>query len=154
MRTGVVRARVPAFVRGLTPGFRRAFPGSLRYLIGVPHSPHLDSEGSRLCGIGEGAGGCNKRDLLDVALFVTDVTPDLTMYSTTWCGYCRRLKTQLKEAGISYVEVDIEQDPASAEFVGSVNNGNHVVPTLKFADGSTATNPSLSEVKQALARQG
>ncbi|WP_433493114.1 mycoredoxin [Nocardia grenadensis] len=84
---------------------------------------------------------------------VTDVTPDLTMYSTTWCGYCRRLKTQLKEAGISYMEIDIEQDPASAEFVGSVNNGNHVVPTLKFADGSTATNPSLAEVKQALARQ-
>lgn len=89
---------------------------------------------------------------MSVALFVTDVTPDLTMYSTTWCGYCRRLKTQLKEAGISYVEIDIEDDPASAEFVGSVNNGNHVVPTVKFADGSTATNPSLAEVKQALAR--
>ncbi|KAA0024043.1 mycoredoxin [Antrihabitans cavernicola] len=75
----------------------------------------------------------------------------LTMYSTTWCGYCRRLKTQLKEAGISYVEVDIEQDPAAAEFVGSVNGGNHVVPTLKFPNGSTATNPSLAEVKKALA---
>lgn len=73
------------------------------------------------------------------------------MYSTTWCGYCRRLKKQLEEAGISYVEIDIEQDPASAEFVGKVNNGNHVVPTVKFADGSTATNPSLAEVKKALA---
>ncbi len=88
-----------------------------------------------------------------VALCVSDSTPDLTMYSTTWCGYCRRLKTQLKEAGITYVEIDIEQDPVSAEFVGSVNNGNHVVPTVKFADGSTATNPSLADVKQALARQ-
>ncbi|MBF6364699.1 mycoredoxin [Nocardia puris] len=74
------------------------------------------------------------------------------MYSTTWCGYCRRLKKQLDEAGITYVEVDIEQDPASAEFVGSVNNGNHVVPTVKFADGSTATNPSLVAVQQALAK--
>jgi mycoredoxin len=76
--------------------------------------------------------------------------PAVTMYSTTWCGYCRRLKTQLSEAGISYVEVDIEQDPASADFVGSVNNGNHVVPTLKFADGRTATNPSLATVKEML----
>ena len=75
----------------------------------------------------------------------------ITMYSTTWCGYCRRLKTQLDEAGISYRVIDIEEDPASAEFVGSVNNGNHVVPTLKFADGSTATNPSLAQVKQRLA---
>ncbi|QIS15139.1 mycoredoxin [Nocardia arthritidis] len=82
---------------------------------------------------------------------VTDVNPTLTMYSTTWCGYCRRLKKQLEEAGISYVEIDIEQDPASAEFVGSVNGGNHVVPTVKYADGSTATNPSLAQVKQALA---
>lgn len=73
------------------------------------------------------------------------------MYSTTWCGYCRRLKTQLDEAGISYQVIDIEEDPASAEFVGSVNDGNHVVPTVKFADGSTATNPSLAEVKHRLA---
>ncbi|GAA1587191.1 mycoredoxin Mrx1 [Nocardia ninae] len=82
---------------------------------------------------------------------MTDATPDLTMYSTTWCGYCRRLKKQLDESGISYIEIDIEQDPASAEFVGSVNGGNHVVPTVKFADGSTATNPSLVDVKKALA---
>ncbi|MEV0245455.1 mycoredoxin [Nocardia sp. NPDC050712] len=82
---------------------------------------------------------------------VTDAKVDLTMYSTTWCGYCRRLKKQLDESGISYVEIDIEQDPASAEFVGSVNNGNHVVPTVKFADGSTATNPSLVAVKEHLA---
>jgi mycoredoxin len=73
------------------------------------------------------------------------------MYSTTWCGYCRRLKKQLDEAGISYLEVDIEQDPTAAEFVGNVNGGNHVVPTVKYADGSTATNPSLAQVKQALA---
>ncbi|WP_164874089.1 mycoredoxin [Rhodococcus spongiicola] len=72
------------------------------------------------------------------------------MYSTTWCGYCRRLKKQLDENGISYVEVDIEQDPTSAEFVGSVNGGNHVVPTVKYADGSTATNPTLLQVRTAL----
>jgi mycoredoxin len=72
------------------------------------------------------------------------------MYSTTWCGYCRRLKTQLNEAGIGFTEVDIEQDPAAAGFVGSVNDGNHTVPTLKFPDGSTATNPSLAEVKARL----
>ncbi|MBH0121868.1 mycoredoxin Mrx1 [Rhodococcus sp. HM1] len=77
-------------------------------------------------------------------------TPALTMYSTTWCGYCRRLKTQLDANGIAYTEIDIEADPAAAEFVGSVNGGNHVVPTVKYADGSTATNPSLVEVKAVL----
>jgi len=82
---------------------------------------------------------------------VTEVKPAVTMYSTTWCGYCRRLEKQMEENGIAYEKIDIEQDEAAAEFVGSVNNGNHVVPTLKFADGSTATNPSLSAVKAKLA---
>jgi mycoredoxin len=75
----------------------------------------------------------------------------ITMYSTTWCGYCHRLKKVLQSEGIAYDEVDIEQDPSAAEFVGSVNNGNHVVPTVKFADGSTLTNPSGKEVKAKIA---
>ena len=73
------------------------------------------------------------------------------MYTTTWCGYCHRLKTMLKAADISYDEVDIEHDPAAAEFVGSVNGGNHTVPTVKFADGSTMTNPAAKEIQAKLA---
>lgn len=78
-------------------------------------------------------------------------TADLTMYTTSWCGYCVRLKMALKSSGITWTEVDIESDPAAAEFVGSVNGGNHVVPTVKFADGSTLTNPSIKDVKAKLA---
>ena len=74
----------------------------------------------------------------------------LTMYTTSWCGYCFRLKTALKAEGISYTEVDIESDPAAAEFVMSVNRGNQTVPTLKFADGSTLTNPSARDVRSKL----
>lgn len=89
--------------------------------------------------------------LSGVALTMTSTdNAQMTMYSTTWCGYCRRLKTQLDENGIGYTEIDIERDPKSAEFVGSVNGGNHVVPTVLFPDGSTATNPSLAQVKKAL----
>lgn len=74
-----------------------------------------------------------------------------TMYSTTWCGYCRRLKSALNREGITFDEVDIEADPASADLVMSVNGGNAVVPTLVFADGSALTNPSPSQVKEKLA---
>ncbi|SCG34033.1 mycoredoxin [Micromonospora halophytica] len=76
----------------------------------------------------------------------------LTMYSTSWCGYCHRLKSQLDREGIGYEVVDIERDPKSAEFVMSVNGGNQTVPTLRFADGSALTNPSINQVKQHLAR--
>lgn len=72
------------------------------------------------------------------------------MYSTVWCGYCKRLKTAMKAEGIAFDEVDIEHDPAAAQFVMSVNGGNQTVPTLKFADGSAMTNPSIKDVKAKL----
>ncbi len=79
------------------------------------------------------------------------VTGTVTMYSTTWCGYCRRLKSQMDAAGVSYTEVDIERTPGAAELVEQVNGGNQTVPTLVFPDGSAATNPSLAEVIERLA---
>ncbi len=78
----------------------------------------------------------------------------LTMYTTSWCGFCHRLKTVLRSDGIPYDEVDIERDPAAAEFVSSVNGGNRTVPTVKFADGSTLTNPSAAQIKAKLAEVG
>jgi mycoredoxin len=71
----------------------------------------------------------------------------ITVYTTSWCGFCHRLKSN----GISYDAIDIEESPAAAEFVSSVNGGNRTVPTVKFADGSTLTNPSAAEVKAKLA---
>jgi mycoredoxin len=74
----------------------------------------------------------------------------ITMYSTTWCGYCRRLKTQLDSVGIGYTEVNIEEQPDAAAFVELVNGGNQTVPTIVFPDGSAATNPSLADVRARL----
>jgi mycoredoxin len=74
-----------------------------------------------------------------------------TMYTTPWCGYCHRLKSQLDREGISYDVVDIEQSPEAAEIVESANDGNQTVPTLVYADGTAHTNPSLAQVKDKLA---
>ena len=74
----------------------------------------------------------------------------VTMYSTTWCGYCRRLKLQMNAAGITYLEVNIEHDADAAHFVENANGGNRTVPTLRFADDSALTNPSLVEVAAKL----
>jgi mycoredoxin len=75
----------------------------------------------------------------------------VTMYSTTWCGYCKRLKRLMDREGIAYSEVDIEQDPAAADYVMSVNGGNQTVPTVVFPNGSALTNPSIEQVKAELA---
>jgi mycoredoxin len=77
-------------------------------------------------------------------------TGTITMFSTTWCGYCRRLKSALDREGIGYTEVNIEDDDDSADYVMSVNGGNQTVPTVVFPDGSAATNPSLAEVRTRL----
>jgi mycoredoxin len=74
----------------------------------------------------------------------------ITMYSTPWCGYCRRLKGQLERAGIAYTEVDIEQHPDAADLVAKVNDGNKTVPTVVFPDGTALTNPSLAQVVERL----
>jgi mycoredoxin len=74
-----------------------------------------------------------------------------TMYTTQWCGYCHRLKSQLDREGIRYEVVDIERDPEAASIVESANNGNQTVPTLVYADGTAHTNPSVAQVKEKLA---
>lgn len=74
------------------------------------------------------------------------------MYSTSWCGYCKRLKSQLADLGISFEEINIEEVAGTAEIVEKVNGGNQTVPTLVFSDGSAMTNPSAKQVQEKLAQ--
>ena len=85
-----------------------------------------------------------------------DVATDnqLIMYSTPWCGYCRRLKSQLDRAGIPFTEIDITDDPEATKFVEGVNGGNQTVPTVRLPDGRALTNPTLPQLTAALAATG
>jgi mycoredoxin len=75
----------------------------------------------------------------------------VTMFTTTWCGYCVRLKKLMQREGIEFAEVDIEKDASAADRVMQANGGNRTVPTLIFADGVALTNPSIDQVKAQLA---
>jgi len=81
------------------------------------------------------------------------MSAQITMYSTPWCGYCKRLKSQLNREGIAFEEIDIEQQPDAADYVMSVNGGNQTVPTVVVLSAagkqSVMTNPSLAQVKAA-----
>lgn len=77
-------------------------------------------------------------------------TSDFVMYSTQWCGYCKRLKSMLNADGIEFTEIYLEQDPDAVEIVERVNKGNQTVPTLVFSDGMAMTNPSMAKVKEKL----
>jgi mycoredoxin len=73
------------------------------------------------------------------------------VFTTRWCGYCVRLKSQLSRAGIDFDEIDIEDHVDGAALVAQVNDGNLTVPTVLFRDGSALTNPSAAQVGSRLA---
>ena len=73
-----------------------------------------------------------------------------TVFTTQWCGYCVRLKSQLSRAGIDFHEIDIEDHADGAAVVAQINGGHLTVPTVVFPDGSALTNPSAAQVGSRL----
>jgi mycoredoxin len=120
-------------------------PRSGRLPLG-PILGSFTSTGDRLAMYRYRGGSMSTADLND---FIPE-QGSVTMFSTEWCGYCKRLKLMLDKTGIGYTVVNIEETPGTEDLVKSVNGGNAVVPTLVFPDGKTATNPSLQEVQALL----
>ena len=73
----------------------------------------------------------------------------VTIYSTTWCGHCRRLKRQLDDAGIGYEEIDIDEHEQYADRIVAATGGYRTVPTLQIGD-RLLVNPTVPEVRAAL----
>jgi len=69
----------------------------------------------------------------------------ITMYSTRWCPDCWRAKTFLKERGIRFREVNIEEDPSGEEKVLRANDGLRKVPTLEVGGRYFACSPFDAE---------
>ncbi len=65
----------------------------------------------------------------------------IVMYSTNWCPDCRRAKSFLKERGVDFREVNIEEDPSGEEIVIKANNGKRTVPTLEVEGHYFACSP-------------
>ncbi|MBI1750499.1 MAG: glutaredoxin family protein [Acidobacteria bacterium] len=57
--------------------------------------------------------------------------PQITMYTTAWCGDCDRAKQFLKERGVEYYEVNIDETPDAEELVLRANNDRRKVPTFE-----------------------
>ncbi len=52
------------------------------------------------------------------------------MYTTSWCGDCRRAKWFLSARHVPFEEINIEEQPDALEFVVRVNQGKRRVPTF------------------------
>jgi mycoredoxin len=65
----------------------------------------------------------------------------ITIYTTTWCPDCRHTKAFLRERGIAYREVNVEEEEAAEEIVLKANNGLRRVPTLEVGGRYFACSP-------------
>ena len=75
---------------------------------------------------------------------------EIVMYSTSWCGYCRRLGSQMQEAGIPFQVIDLDGDSSYDERIKEASGGYRTVPTLEIGD-RLLVNPTINEVKALLA---
>ena len=55
---------------------------------------------------------------------------EVTIYSTQWCCDCRRAKKFLRERGVEFHEVNIDEKQEAEALVLRVNNGLRKVPTI------------------------
>ena len=65
----------------------------------------------------------------------------ITMYTTSWCPDCRYAKAFLRERGVAFREVNIEQEESAEEIVLKANDGLRKVPTLEVGGRYFACSP-------------
>ncbi len=82
---------------------------------------------------------------------------NIIMYTTQWCGDCRKVKRFLREKNITFTEVDIDQDEAASQQVIQWSGGRRVIPTLLIEWRNSSRpiilhNPPLSELAKVFAQ--
>ena len=71
--------------------------------------------------------------------------PSVVFYWRPGCGFCSRLREQLRGAGVTLDERNIWDDREAAAFVRSVARGNETVPTV-VVGGTALVNPPARTV--------
>jgi mycoredoxin len=80
-----------------------------------------------------------------------DTTQNIVLFSTRWCGDCRRAKRLFDALGVPFTEINIDEDCAAAARVMRLNDGMRSVPTILFPDGSVLVEPSNAALEAKLA---
>ena len=79
-------------------------------------------------------------------------SPAATVYYADWCPFCRKLRERLDRTETPYdvANVDAGGMDEVNEWIKSVNDGNRIIPTVLYSDGTHATNPEASAVRAKL----
>ena len=74
----------------------------------------------------------------------------IKVYGASWCPDCRMAKRFLGDQRISFEWHDIEVDPDGVRTVQERNDGNNIIPTIVFPDGSHLSEPSNEELAEKI----
>ena len=74
----------------------------------------------------------------------------IKVYGAGWCPDCRRAKRFLGDQRIPFEWHDIEVDPDGVRTVQERNDGNDIIPTIIFPDGSHLSEPSNEELAEKI----
>jgi glutaredoxin-like protein len=74
----------------------------------------------------------------------------IKVYGTRWCGDCLRAKRFLDRNKITHQWINIDLNRSAKNLVRQLNNGQVIVPTIIFPDGSILREPSNSELREKL----
>jgi glutaredoxin-like YruB-family protein len=58
-------------------------------------------------------------------------TPQITVYSATWCAFCHAAKDYLDKKGVAYTDKDVDSDRSIAEEAMKVS-GQTGIPVLNI----------------------
>jgi glutaredoxin 3 len=61
-------------------------------------------------------------------------SPDVVMYSTTWCGYCQRARNLLDRKGVAVREIKVDEDSRQRDDMMQKTGGRRTVPQIFIGD--------------------
>ncbi len=71
--------------------------------------------------------------------------PKITIYTTSYCGYCFRAKALLNRKGAPFEEIDVS-DPARRRQMMERANGGRTVPQIFIGDRHVGGSDELHEL--------
>ena len=78
-------------------------------------------------------------------------THEITIYSTSWCGYCKMAMKYLGDKGISFADKNVETDAAAhAELMQKIGGNFRGVPVIDI-DGTIILGFDRPRIDAALA---
>ncbi len=77
---------------------------------------------------------------------------DVKVYGADWCSMTKRTLAHLKERGVKFEYIDIDNNREAAKWVAQQNGGKEKKPTLDIG-GTVLSEPTNDELDEVLAQQ-